>query len=111
MTGCKSSDGGKTFKVIGGYGGSFNLHPDLQSCVSIGNDAWIATDGGLTYSTDFFTDTKNAVSLNKGLYGSDFWGFDAGWNEKVFVGGRFISQDGTVVIQLFELQVPEQEIW
>ncbi|MBK6698608.1 MAG: T9SS type A sorting domain-containing protein [Saprospiraceae bacterium] len=85
----KSSDGGKTFKVIGGYGGSFNLHPDLQSCISIGNDAWIATDGGLTYSTDFFTDTKNAVSLNKGLYGSDFWGFDAGWNEKVFVGGRY----------------------
>ncbi|MEO6190976.1 MAG: hypothetical protein ABIO44_12065, partial [Saprospiraceae bacterium] len=85
----KSSDGGLTFKVIGGYGGDFPLHPDIQSCLSIGSDSWIATDGGLSYSTDFFTETKNAEARNKGLYGSDFWGFDAGWNEKVVVGGRY----------------------
>ncbi len=85
----KSTDGGTTFKVIGGYGGSFALHPDLQASVSNGTESWIATDGGLTYSTDFFTEVKNAKALNLGLNGSDFWGFDAGWHENVFVGGRY----------------------
>ncbi|MBK7799195.1 MAG: PKD domain-containing protein [Saprospiraceae bacterium] len=85
----KSTDGGTTFKVIGGYGGAFALHPDLQASVSHGNDCWIATDGGLTHSSDFFTMVQNAKALNLGLNGSDFWGFDAGWHEKVFVGGRY----------------------
>lgn len=85
----KSTDGGKTFVVIGGYGGSFPLHPDLQEAKCNGGDSWIATDGGLTYSTDFFADTKNAEARNYGINGSDFWGFDAGWNEDIFVGGRY----------------------
>jgi photosystem II stability/assembly factor-like uncharacterized protein len=85
----KSIDGGKTFKALGGYGGSFPLHPDFQASVAFGDDSWIATDGGLTYSTDFFTNTANAEARNKGINGSDFWGFDAGWHENVFVGGRY----------------------
>ncbi|HMW39005.1 MAG: T9SS type A sorting domain-containing protein [Saprospiraceae bacterium] len=85
----KSTDGGSTFEIIGGYGGKFSLHPDLQTCVSLGTDSWIGTDGGLTYSDDFFTEVTRAESRNKGLYGSDFWGFDAGWNEKLVVGGRY----------------------
>lgn len=85
----KSTDGGTSFKIIGGYGGEFSLHPDLQSAVSINSDTWIATDGGLSYSTDFFNNTANAIARNKGFYGSDFWGFDVGWIEKTMVGGRY----------------------
>ncbi len=85
----KSMDGGKTFTILGGYGGPFALHPDFQASVSVGNHCWIATDGGLTYSSDFFTDVKNAEARNRGLNGSDFWGFDLGWNENIFVGGRY----------------------
>jgi len=85
----KSTDGGKTFKPLGGYGGAFPLHPDFQASIAIGNDSWIATDGGLTYSTDFFTKVENSEARNYGINGSDFWGFDAGWHENIFVGGRY----------------------
>ena len=53
------------------------------------NRAWLATDGGLTYSSDNFTSTNNAQSKNKLLVGSDMWGFDQGWNEDIVVGGRY----------------------
>ena len=38
------------------------------------NRAWLATDGGLTYSSDNFTQTNNAQSKNNLLVGSDMWG-------------------------------------
>ncbi|MBI3260719.1 MAG: T9SS type A sorting domain-containing protein [Ignavibacteriae bacterium] len=88
-TAYKSTDGGVTFSELGGYAGPFPIHPDIQEMKAIGNDTWIATDGGITYSTDFFTDTKNADARIKGIFGSDFWGFDQGWNEDVVVGGRY----------------------
>lgn len=88
-TGYKSTDGGVTFAETGGYSGPFPIHPDIQEMKAIGNDTWIATDGGITYSSDFFTDTKNADARVKGIFGSDFWGFDQGWNEDVVVGGRY----------------------
>ena len=37
------------------------------------NRAWLATDGGLTYSSDNFTQTNNAQSKNNLLVGSDIW--------------------------------------
>ena len=49
----------------------------------------MSTDGGLTYSTDFFTKVENSEARNYGINGSDFWGFDAGWHENIFVGGRY----------------------
>jgi photosystem II stability/assembly factor-like uncharacterized protein/PKD repeat protein len=88
-TAYKSKDGGVTYTEVGGYSGPFPIHPDIQEMKAIGNDTWIATDGGMTYSTDFFSDTKNAESRINGIFGSDFWGFDQGWNEDVVVGGRY----------------------
>lgn len=85
----RSDNGGFTFSIVGGYGGSFPIHPDLQEVRCLGGDTWIATDGGMTYSTDCFTDTKNAEARVVGLNGADFWGFDSGWNEDVLVGGRY----------------------
>lgn len=86
----KSSDGGESFNIVGGYGGNFSIHPDAQYMVLLDNNrAWLATDGGLTYSSDNFTQTNNAQSKNNLLVGSDMWGFDQGWNEDIVVGGRY----------------------
>ena len=85
----KSTNGGRKFTIHGGYGGDFAVHPDFQCTVANAHETWIGTDGGLTFSTDFFTDVKNASARNKGLNGSDFWGFDSGWREKTYAGGRY----------------------
>jgi photosystem II stability/assembly factor-like uncharacterized protein len=96
ITKASSTDGGATYNYsfIGGYCGSFPTHPDLQEAKSIINssgqqETWIATDGGFTLSTDFFTSASNAVARNNGIYASDFWGFGQGWNEDIMVGGRY----------------------
>lgn len=85
----KSTDGGVNFTSLGGYLGSFNLHPDTQCMVVLGNDAFISTDGGVNYSTDFFTSLSNFSVRNNGLTGSDYWGFGQGWGEDLVVGGRY----------------------
>ncbi len=81
----RSSDGGATFEWLGGYGGTWGLHPDVQDIKIRGNDMWISTDGGVDYS-------NNATSItarNNGIYASDYWGFGSGWNNDVLVGGRY----------------------
>jgi photosystem II stability/assembly factor-like uncharacterized protein len=85
----KSTDGASSFTRIGGYGGNFRLHPDVQEMKMQGNDAWISTDGGMVYSTDFFTSLNNYTTRVNGIYGSDFWGFGQGWNEDLLCGGRY----------------------
>jgi hypothetical protein len=47
---------------------------------------WIASDGGLNYSDNF---AQTIEARMDGISGSDMWGFDAGWNEDVLVGGRY----------------------
>lgn len=86
-TAFKSTDGGVTFSVLGGYYGPFPIHPDIQEMKAQGSDAWIATDGGITLSTDFFT--KNSEARVRGIWATDLWGFGAGWNQDVLVGGRY----------------------
>ena len=83
----KSTDGGVTSSYLGGYCGSVAVHPDLQEVRAIGGDVWVATDGGLTLSTDFFT--SNYAARNNGIFATDFWGFGQGWNEDIMVGGRY----------------------
>ena len=82
----RSDDGGNTLTVKGGYVGTLDLHCDMQDIQVKGSDAWISTDGGMVYSSDFFGTTAEA-RIN-GIYASEFFGFDQGWNEDVMVGGR-----------------------
>lgn len=83
----RSTDGGKTLQNIGGYYGKFDLHCDMQCVQTNGaGDTWLSTDGGMIYSNDFFA--ENAQPKLNGLYASELWGFDQGWNEDVMVGGR-----------------------
>jgi len=85
----KSVNGGIVFNRTGGYGGAFNIHPDIQCMAAAGADTWIGTDGGMNYSTDFFTATTNFFPRIKGLSGSPSWGFTQGWNEDIVGGGRY----------------------
>ena len=86
----KSSNAGQNFHSIGGYSGNFAIHPDIQDMKLLDNgETWVATDGGMTLTTDNFTSTANYVAYNNGLVGSDMWGFDQGWNEDIVVGGRY----------------------
>lgn len=83
----RSTDGGKTLENIGGYYGRFDLHCDMQCVQTNGTgDTWLSTDGGMIYSNDFFL--SDAQPRLHGLYASEMWGFDQGWNEDVMVGGR-----------------------
>lgn len=83
----RSTDGGHTISNIGGYYGKFDLHCDMQSLhTNHDGDTWLSTDGGVIYSNDFFL--NDAQPKLNGLYASEMWGFDQGWNEDVMVGGR-----------------------
>lgn len=86
-TAFRSDDGGVNYTAIGGYFGTFSIHPDIQAMRNNGTDTYIATDGGFSYSNDFFTNTSEPRS--QGIYATDLWGFDSGWNEDVLVGGRY----------------------
>ena len=83
-----SSDAAATFTCMGGYcGNSFNyVHPDCQEIEINGSDIWMTSDGGIEYSNDFF---QTHFARNRGITSSDFWGFATGWNDDLFVGGRY----------------------
>ncbi len=86
----KSTDGGYNYTKIGGYGGSFAIHPDMQDMRMLSNgETWVTTDGGVNFTTDNFESQDNYKVLIDGLIGSDMWGFDQGWNEDIVVGGRY----------------------
>jgi len=85
----KTSDGNQ-LHAIGGYTGNFAIHPDIQDMHILENgNMWVATDGGMSFSTDKFNNVNNYFSRNSGLIGSDMWGFHQGWNEDIVVGGRY----------------------
>ena len=86
----RSTDGGETYEKTGGYGGKIEIHPDIQDIKLLPNKkGWVSTDGGMTYTIDhFYLDFRSSFRIN-GLIGSDFWGFDQGWNEDITVGGRY----------------------
>lgn len=93
----KSTDGGQNFENLGGYFGKYdNIHFDLQEMRVLESEAWIAHDGGLNYSTDFFS-SRPEVRIN-GIYASEFLGFGQGWNEDVVAGGRYHNGDMAEII-------------
>jgi len=84
----ETRDGGASFQAIGAANSQRLdlIHADIQDILVRGDDIWIASDGGLNYSTD---DLQSHHSRKKGIIGSDFWGFGSGWNEDVLVGGKY----------------------
>lgn len=56
-------------------------------------DMWVASDGGLYYSSD---EGDNLEPRMYGLHGTDFWGWQAGWRANdVMVGGTY--HNGTLI--------------
>ncbi len=56
-------------------------------------DMWVASDGGLYYSSD---EGDNIEPRMYGLHGTDFWGWQAGWRENnVMIGGTY--HNGTLL--------------
>ncbi len=88
----RSDDGAAVYQPVGGYIGSVPfIHPDNQEIKiyktsPTTEEVWIASDGGINYSTDLFATHQ---SLSYGLFGAAFWGFDQGWNDDIMVGGRY----------------------
>lgn len=82
---CESGNKGQNIEYIRGTR-SLNMHADIQDIDVVGNDIWIASDGGLNYSDD---ECQTMETRMNGMYASDFWGFGQGWNEDVWVGGRY----------------------
>ena len=86
----KSTNGGLTFDLIGGYENPpFKTHPDMQDMVIFGNTVVLSTDGGISESTDSYTSLSNWKSTCNGLVGLDYWGFDLGFNTDQMGGGKF----------------------
>ena len=88
----RSEDGAATYQAVGGYIGTIPfLHVDFQELkvyITSSNteEIWLASDGGVNYSTDFVNTHESRCN---GLYAGAFWGFDQGWNDDIMVGGRY----------------------
>lgn len=82
---CESANKGMNIEYIRGTR-SLTMHADVQDIDVVGNDIWVASDGGLNYSDD---ECQTMQTRMKGMYASDFWGFGHGWNEDLWVGGRY----------------------
>lgn len=86
----KSTNGGQSFIPIGGFAGEFMIHSDIQDLKMLPNgEVWVSTDGGLTLSTDNFQSITNYSSRSRNMVGTEYWGFDQGWNEDLIVGGIY----------------------
>jgi photosystem II stability/assembly factor-like uncharacterized protein len=84
----RSVDGAQSFTSVAGYvGGPLNMHVDMQDFRATAQGTWITNDGGIYFSNDFFS-FDNQVRM-KGVHGTEWWGFDSGWNEDVFMGGAY----------------------
>lgn len=84
----ESSDSARTWIGVGGANSqrSNMLHADIQDLEVNGNEIWVASDGGLNYSTD---ELQTEESRKNGITAADFWGFGSGWNEDLLVGGKY----------------------
>ena len=88
----RTNDGAATYQAVGGYIGTIPyLHVDIQELKvyrtsTTTEEVWIASDGGVNYSTDFVATHESRC---KGVWAGAFWGFDQGWNDDIRVGGRY----------------------
>ena len=86
---CESGNKGGNIEYIRGTR-SLEMHADIQDIDVLGNDIWIASDGGINYSDD---ECQTVEVRMTGITASDYWGFGQGWNEDIWVGGRYHNGD------------------
>lgn len=86
---CESNNRGGNFEYVRDTR-NLEMHADIQDMEVVDGELWVASDGGLNYSTD---ESQTMMIRNNGVTSSDFWGFDHGWNEDTYVGGRYHNGD------------------
>lgn len=90
----RSVDAGVSYTTLESWCSKFPVHADVQEMKNVGGDSWIATDGGMNLSTDFWATPANFSSRTNGLRGTQCWGFGQGWNEDALVSGRYHNRSG-----------------
>lgn len=91
-----SKDGGYTFTCPAKWsnpGKKEYVHADIHDIQQYGKDLWFACDGGIFYSN---TQGDSIYKKMRGITGTDFWGFGAGyWDGDVMLGGTY--HNGTLL--------------
>ena len=64
-------------------------HADIQDMEKLGNQVWVASDGGIDYSPDDYASSATRESRKRGIIGSNLWGFGSGWNYDILYGGKY----------------------
>ncbi|MBT0530721.1 T9SS type A sorting domain-containing protein [Riemerella anatipestifer] len=97
----EGGSGGYRDITIGGYcNGNYSIHADMQDIAIAGNEVWLANDGGIKYSPNFFKSENGQITGEdrvKGIYAGDYYGFGQGWNEDVMAGGRWHNGDAVMM--------------
>jgi hypothetical protein len=93
----ESNNGGRTFESIGAADARRHryIHADIQDMLVIDDEIWVASDGGIDYSSD---ELQTHVSRKYGIHGADYWGFDRGWNKPSWVGGKYHNGNGAYLL-------------
>lgn len=85
-----SSNAGRTWNILRKQG-TYGIHGDIQCAKIIGDDIWLANDGGLQY-VNMKTRLHHRV---EGFSGQDLWGFSTSFKSDVMAVG--VDHSGTMV--------------
>lgn len=86
---CESGNRGANIEYIRGTR-SLEMHADIQDIDVVGGEVWVASDGGINFSSD---ECLSVDVRNSGITSSTYWGFNQGWNEDTWTGGRYHNGD------------------
>ena len=86
---CESGNRGANIEYVRGTR-SLEMHADIQDIDVVNGEVWVASDGGINFSTD---ECLSVDVRNTGVSASTFWGFNQGWNEDTWTGGRYHNGD------------------
>ncbi len=85
-----STNAGKTWNILRKQG-TYPIHGDIQCAKIIGDDIWLANDGGLQY-VNLKTRLHHRV---EGFSGQDLWGFSTSFKSDVMAVG--VDHSGTMI--------------
>jgi photosystem II stability/assembly factor-like uncharacterized protein len=85
-----STNGGRTWNILRKQG-TYGIHGDIQCAKIVGDDIWLANDGGLQY-VNMKTRLHHRV---EGFSGQDLWGFSTSFKSDVMAVG--VDHSGTMV--------------
>jgi len=86
---CESGNRGANIEYVRGSR-SLEMHADIQDIDVVNGEVWVASDGGINFSTD---ECLSVEVRNTGISASTYWGFNQGWNEDTWTGGRYHNGD------------------